>query len=55
MGPTRTDRLLLAIVVMLFAILLFLVGAGQATSFIVGVVGLLVGLSGVSPERPKGS
>jgi len=55
MGPTRTDRLLLAIVLMLFGILLFLNGAGQAASLIAGVLGLLVGLSGVSPARPKDS
>jgi hypothetical protein len=52
MTPTSEQRLLLAIVQMLFAIQLTLVGGGTA-GVLLGAIGLLVALSGVAPQRPR--
>ena len=52
MTPTSEQRLLLAIVLMLFAIQLTLVGGGTA-GVLLGAIGLLVALSGVAGQRPR--
>ena len=50
--PTSEQRLLLAIVLLLFAIQLTLVGGGTA-GVLLGAIGLLVALSGVAGQRPR--